>query len=248
MDILNYWKPETFDIASFKWHLKERVNKEILGNGSDIGSCYYTFNELGFRGDSPKKKGTRVMSVGCSHTEGIGVHNHQTWSHYLTRSMKSAVDLNLGINGRSNDYITRAVLTWVEYLNPDIILVMYTYPHKREYYREDSKIEPYHPKPWGYFNDDLEGRLRWSNMLNASTIEEDYINWYKNHLLITNYLKVKEIPFIWNGTFLQTDYVDENRFDGDYPYFEEKNQYASPQQNEIYSKKLLNHIKQNFEM
>ncbi len=36
MDILNYWKPETFDIASFKWHLKERVNKEILGNGSDI--------------------------------------------------------------------------------------------------------------------------------------------------------------------------------------------------------------------
>jgi hypothetical protein len=162
--------------------------------------------------------------------------------------MKSAVDLNLGINGRSNDYITRAVLTWADYLNPDIILVMYTYPHKREYYREDSKIEPYHPNPWGYFNDDLEGRLRWSNILNASTIEEDYINWYKNHLLITNYLKVKEIPFIWNGTFLQNDYVDENRFDGDYPYFEEKNQYATAQQNEIYSKKLLNHIKQNFEI
>jgi hypothetical protein len=87
MESLKFWKPETFDIASFKWHLKERVNKEILGNGSDIGSCYYTFNELGFRGDSPKKKGTRIMSVGCSHTEGHTVDWKKTWPHLFMRNI-----------------------------------------------------------------------------------------------------------------------------------------------------------------
>ena len=248
METLKFWTKEGFDIASYKWHLKERIDKEIVGNGSDLGNCYYTFNELGFRGDSPKKKGTRIMSVGCSHTEGIGVHNHQTWSHYLTRMMKSGVDLNLGVNGRSNDYISRAILTWVDELNPDLVLVMYTYPHKREYHREEGKLEPYHPKPWGYFDEELEGREKWVNMINLNTKEEDFVNWYKNHLLVSNYLKNKEIPFIWNGTFLQTDYTDENRFDGDYPYFSEKNQYASPLQNEAYANKLYKKIKENFEI
>jgi hypothetical protein len=248
MENLKLWKPETFDIASFKWHFSERKNKEIVGNGSDLGSCYYTFNELGFRGDSPKKKGTRVMSVGCSHTEGIGVHNHQTWSHILTRLMKDGVDLNLGINGRSNDYIARTILTWTDYLKPDLVLIMYTYPIKREYYRDVDKLEPYHPRPWGYFDLDLEGRHKWANIIQSTTPEEDFINWYKNHLLISNYLKNKEIPFIWNGTFLQTEYTDENRFDGDYPYFSEPNQYASAAQNEAYGKTLFKHIKQNFEI
>ena len=32
MESLKQWKPETFDIASFKWHLSERKNKEIMGN------------------------------------------------------------------------------------------------------------------------------------------------------------------------------------------------------------------------
>ena len=69
------------------------------------------------------------------------------------------------------------------------------------------------------------------------------MNWYKNHLLITYYLKSKEIPFTWNGVFLQTDYVDDNRFDGDYPYFEDDTKYATSEENKNYAEKLYNHIK-----
>ena len=131
MKSLKFWNTEEFDIASFKWSIKERINKEILGNGSDKGNCYYTFNELGFRGDSPKKKGIRIMSVGCSHTEGINVHNHQTWPHLISRKIPNGVDLNLGVSGRSNDYIARSILTWTDYLKPSLVLVMYTYSHRR---------------------------------------------------------------------------------------------------------------------
>ena len=44
MESLKFWKPKGFDIASYKWLLEERKNKEILGNGSDPGNCYYSFN------------------------------------------------------------------------------------------------------------------------------------------------------------------------------------------------------------
>jgi hypothetical protein len=158
MNSLIFWNPKEFDIASYKWHLKERIDKEILGNGSDEGNCYYTFNELGFRGDSPKKKGLRVMSVGCSHTEGIGVHNHQTWSHHLSKLLPNGVDLNLGISGRSNDYIARTIMTFTEQMKPALVLAMYTYPHRREFYRETGEVEPYHPNPWGYFDEEKEGK------------------------------------------------------------------------------------------
>ena len=248
MKSLKFWNPKEFDIASYKWHLKERIDKEILGNGSDAGNCYYTFNELGFRGDSPKKKGLRVMSVGCSHTEGIGVHNHQTWSHHLSKLLPNGVDLNFGISGRSNDYIARTIMTFTEQMKPGLVLVMYTYPYRREFYRQTGEVEPYDPTPWGYFDEEKEGRMIWANKIASSNDEEDFMNWYKNHQLITYYLKSKEIPFIWNGTFVGTQFTDENRFDGDYPNLPDEDRYATGPQNEAYAKKLFKHIEKKFEM
>jgi hypothetical protein len=249
MKSLKFWKKETFEIASYKWRFAERANKELMGNGADsTGNCYYTFNELGFRGDSPRKKGLRLMSVGCGHTEGIMVHNHQTWPHYLSKQFKNGVDLNCGINGRSNDYIARTILSWNDTLNPDFVFIMYTYPHKREFYTIDGTIEPYSKKPWGYFDEEMDGRKEWVGIMSSTNTEEDLMNWYKNHLLITNYLDNKQIPFVWNGTFLKTDYSDSNRFDGNYPYFENNSTYASAIQNEAYAKNLYNYIEQNFEI
>jgi hypothetical protein len=248
MKSLKYWNTSEFDIASYNWQLKERINQEILGNGPDTGKCYYSFNELGFRGDSPKKKGLKIMSVGCSHTEGIGVNDRETWSHYLTRMIPNGVDLNLGINGRSNDYIARTVLTWTDYFKPSVVLVMYTYPTKRELYKDNGDLEPYHPTPWGYFDEVLEGRKQWTNIVSSTTKEDDYMNWFKNHLLISNYLKSKEIPFVWNGTFVGTDYKDENRFDGGYPILPDSNSFANPTQNEMYAKRLHKYFQDNFEM
>ena len=248
MKALKYWTPEEFDIASYKWSIKERFDKEIMGNGSDKGNCYYSFNEIGFRGDSPKKKGIRIMSVGCSHTEGINVHNHQTWPHLLSRKIPNGVDLNLGISGRSNDYISRTILTYTDILKPSIVLVMYTYPHRREYFRETGEIEPFHPTPWGYFDEDMEGRKKWSNYVELINDEENIVNWYKNHQLITYYLKSKNIPFIWNGTFVGTDYTDENRFDGDYPNLPDEHRHATNAENEEYANTLFSYIKENFEI
>jgi hypothetical protein len=249
MESLKYWNYDGFEIASYKWKLEERKNKKIFGNGSDKNKCVYTFNELGFRGDSFKKEGTKILSVGCSHTEGIEVNDTETWSHILSRKITNGVDLNFGLSGRSNDYICRTILSWTEYVNPNIVLIMYTYPHRREYYNETGGVEPYHPSAWGYFSEDVKGKTDWKNISQLSNENEDFINWYKNHLLITYFLKSKNIPFVWNGTFLNTDYTDGNRFDGNYPNFLDNHSHASYTDNKKYADNLYEFLeKRNFSL
>jgi hypothetical protein len=183
------------------------------------------------------------MSVGCSHTEGIGVNDNETWSYYLSTFIKDSVDLNFGHSGRSNDYIARTILTFVDKVKPDLVLVMYSYPSRREYYKKDGGIEPFALNPWGYYKEHSDGIKEFKMYSELSNIEDDFINWYKNHQLITYYLKSNDIPFIWNGTFVETDYTDENRFDGEYKKYSDEHEHATAEENKSYAKKLHKHLK-----
>ena len=104
--------------------------------------------------------------------------------------------------------------------------------------------------PWGYFEEDIEGQEEYKSIARITHDENDLINWYKNHLLITNFLKVRNIPYTWNGCFLMDDSVlDENRFDGSYGDFREfsiDGKHATNKHNETYAKKLHTFIKKNF--
>jgi hypothetical protein len=243
MNSLKFWKPISFDVTSFRWKLKERVGRRFQGSGSDHSNKNdYTYNEIGFRGNSTLNSGYKIMSVGSSYTEGIGVNDNETYSYYLSKLI-GGVDLNFGYSGRSNDYIARTILTFTDKIKPDFVNVMYTYPTHREFYTKNGGIEPYAPNPWGYYKEHPDGIREFDALHHTLNNEDDYINWYKNHLLITYYLKSKGIPFIWNGTFLQTDYTDENRFDGEYPYFENDSTFATADDNKKYAENLYNHLK-----
>jgi hypothetical protein len=241
---LKFWKPITFDVTSFRWKLKERVGRRFQGSGSDNSSeNTYTYNELGFRGDSFLKNGFKIMSVGCSHTEGIGVSDDGTWSHHLSKMIPNGVDLNFGYSGRSNDYIARTILTFVDRVTPDLVLIVYTYPSRREYYTSNGGIEPFALNPWGYYKEHPEGIKEFEMLSSLSNSEDDYMNWFKNHLLISNYLKNKNIPFIWNGTFVDTEYTDENRFDGDYKQYSDAHEHATSDENKEYAENLHKYLK-----
>lgn len=233
MNPLSNWNSETFSVTNYKWLIDERKSKSINSSGSDK-SCVntYTYNSLGFRGDEFPLIGKKLMAVGCSHTEGIGVNDWETWPYYLSNLINYS-HINFGYTGRSNDYISRCILSFVDLIQPDLVCIMYTNKERKEYYTSDGAVEPYHPHPWGWFEDN---QSQYQSISNLSNDNDNFINWYKNHLLITYFLKNKGIPFVWNGTFLNTDYIDENRFDGIYSI--EYGKHATPQQNEIYSKSL----------
>lgn len=247
MKSLKYWKNDEFEISSFKYNLSDRVNSIYTTSGSDnTGLCTYTYNELGFRGDSITKEGFKIMSIGCSNTEGVGVNDNETWPHIFSRKFSDGVNMNFGTGGRSNDFICRTLITYHDIIKPDLVLIMYTFTHRREIYTKDNFIEPYTPTSvWGRLLETEEGVEIQKSMDYLQNEHSDFINWYKNHLLIKYFLESKKTNWIWNGIHLRNEYVDSNRFDGEYaPYIDKgvDNIHPGPKTNEKYANTLYNFL------
>lgn len=239
---MKYWTPESFEISSYKWGIEARKNKSYNTSGSDnTTKCTYTYNSLGFRGDEPTAKAYRVMSIGCSHTEGVGVGDNETWSHQLCQLIPGSVDLNFGFGGRSNDYVARCLITYFDLIRPDLVLIMYPNQDRLEYYTEEGNIEPFAYHPWGYFEETNTGIDIHKSLMNIANNENNFVNWYKNHLLITYFLQNRNIPFVWNGSHLFKAPEEANRFDGDYRNFIDfgvDGNHAGPIHNKKYAEKL----------
>lgn len=252
MQPLKFWTVENFEISSFLYNLDNRKGKTYKTSGSDnTNLCTYTYNELGFRGDSVKKKGFKVMSLGCSNTEGVAVNDNQTWPSQITSHIPNGVNMNFGTGGRSNDFITRCLLTYYDLINPDLVLIMYTGLSRREIYTKDGGIEPFMTtSSWGFLKETNEGIETQEHLISLQNNNEDFINWYKNHLLIKYFLETKKCNWLWNGAFqVPTEYQEFNRFDGDYDVFLDwgvDNTHPGPNHNKEYGAKLFNHIYKNF--
>jgi hypothetical protein len=252
MNPLKYWSPEGFEISSFQFKLDERKNKIYKTSGSDnTGLCNYTYNELGFRGDSIKKEGFKVMSFGCSNTEGVAVNDNETWPARFASLIPNGVNMNFGTGGRSNDFIVRCLLTYYDVIKPDLILIMYPSPLRREIYTKDEGIEPFMPTvSWSYLKETSEGVKTQEYLTYLQNDNEDFINWYKNHLLIKYFLESKKCNWIWNGRELRLfEYNDPNRFDGDYGKYLDlgvDNTHPGPNHNKTYAHKLHDFISKNF--
>ena len=160
MKPLEYWTPEEFEISSFLFNLNERKGKTYKTSGTDnTGRCSYSYNELGFRGDSIKKNGFKIMSLGCSNTEGVGVNYSDTWPAQFSYLIPNGVNFNFGTGGRSNDFICRCLLTYYDIIKPDLVLIMYPSPLRREIYTENDGIEPFMPTArWGWLETTEQGR------------------------------------------------------------------------------------------
>ena len=249
---LKFWKSQSFEISSYKYKLNDRVNKSYNTSGSDNTTlCTYSYNELGFRGESIKNKGFKIMSIGCSNTEGVGVNDNETWPHQFSKLIPNGVDMNFGTGGRSNDFITRCLMSYYDMINPDLVLIMYTSPTRREYYTKNDGIEPFTSvAKWGWYEHEQEGQITYDSLLQIQNENEDFINWYKNHLLIKYFLESKKCNWLWNGWFdIPKDFIEYNRFDGDYfPVIDYgvDGAHPGPKTNKKYAENMYNHIKSKF--
>lgn len=250
--VLKYWKTETFDISTYNFKLETRINKSYKTSGSDnSGNCLYSYNELGFRGDSIKKQGFKVMSLGCSVTEGVGVNDNETWPSQFSKLISNGVDVNFGTGGRSNDFISRCLLTYYDMIKPDLVLIMYTSPMRREFYTKESNMEPFIPVGrWGWFEHEEEGRRTHDILCELQNESEDFNNWYRNHLLIKYFLETKKCNWLWNGWFdIPKEHSEFNRFDADFnPVldFGADGKHPGPLTHKSYATNLYNYINLKF--
>lgn len=252
IDSLKFWTVGGFEISSYKWGMSYRKNSTYNYSATDeTGKCTYTYNELGFRGDSIYKNGFKILSIGDSNTEGVGVNYDDTWPLQFSQYIPNSVNLNFGIAGRSNDYISRCLLTFYDLVTPDLVLIMYTSPQRREIHTKINTIEPFMPtSAWGYTKEISDGKHIQKNLVELQNNNEDLVNWYKNHLLIKYFLESKKCNWLWNGwAGIPTDYQEENRFDGKYSRFIDyavDGLHSGPLHNKIYSNSLVKHILEKF--
>lgn len=252
LNSLKFWTVEGFEISSYRQQIFERANSTFKSSGSDnTGKCTYVYNELGFRGDSIHKTGFKILSIGDSNTEGVGINYDDTWPAQVSQCVSNSVNLNFGVSGRSNDYISRCLLTFYDLVKPDLVLIMYTYPQRREIYTKTNTIEPFMPtQAWGYTKETSDGKHIQKNLVELQNTNEDLVNWYKNHLLIKYFLESKKCNWLWNGWMnIPKNYQEENRFDGKYGSFIDDGVdglHPGPLHNKIYSNSLVRHILEKF--
>jgi len=96
----------------------------------------YSYNSRGFRDtewpESLQELQDAAWCVGDSFTVGIGSPFDHTWTQVLARRSKKRT-INISMDGASNDWIYRRALQIHQEVNPRIMIVMWSYTHRREH-------------------------------------------------------------------------------------------------------------------
>jgi hypothetical protein len=129
--------------------LKSRVNVQCNETGLDsYNQCpdqdhfknfphavEYHYNSRGFRDSEwpsdPKDLKSAIWCVGDSFTVGLGSPFSHTWPQVLQKNTESRV-INVSMDGASNNWIARRILDIHNAIAPEIIVVMWSYFHRRE--------------------------------------------------------------------------------------------------------------------
>jgi len=111
-EVYSFLKIKSFNGGSHYLHeLYERVNKTFNKfNSDDSGTIEYRLNDYGYRSDNnyndlfySTNSEDYILGIGCSHTEGIGVKNENTWLEKLGK-MTGMKTVNLGLTSGTIDY------------------------------------------------------------------------------------------------------------------------------------------------
>jgi hypothetical protein len=111
----------------------------------------YRFNSRGYRcPEFDTQAQVRVVSIGCSFTFGTGVPQgatfHELFAERLRRELGSTVvNWNLGRPAASNDSIARVLQLATSELNPDLVLILFTFFGRREYVAANDRGLGYIP-------------------------------------------------------------------------------------------------------
>jgi hypothetical protein len=190
------WNYKDFDIFNDLENRKNSTHNKVGGDKS--GKVEYKFNELGFRGDSLEtyhKSKKKFVVFGCSHTAGIGNELKHTWVQIISDRTGHKY-INCGIQGISNDTISRAVLSYTEYLKPDFVIVLHTYPHRREYTTSEGRKCSYKPDGKWDFWETTHGNEIHDSITFIQNDENDLDNQYRNMMLVKYYLRSLNIPLL----------------------------------------------------
>jgi hypothetical protein len=87
----------------------------------DTDCISYKYNKYGFRSDEFDDR-PAGLALGCSHTEGIGIPEQNTWPSVLSKLLGIHI-WNLGVGGVSLDTVFRLLDYWLPKLSPKFVTI-----------------------------------------------------------------------------------------------------------------------------
>jgi len=104
--------------------ITNRINKVSINNDIDnSNSVTYHFNDFGYRANhdyGPILNKDKIVCIGCSFTEGVGLYVEETWPYILSQKLNKPY-IQLGIAGASHGYAMWQIKNVIENIqNKDI--------------------------------------------------------------------------------------------------------------------------------
>ena len=194
-----------------EWLYQHNVdeNLEDLHRHNQVNKRFtYKFNCHGFRADEFSPVCPNVLSLGCSHTLGIGVPYESTWTYLVSISLRLK-NYNLGVAGASNDTAFRLVNKWIDQLHPEIVIFLSTERTRFELHKQDQidnisvwNYEWYeHTKEFmrHWYSNDTNGDMNYlKNMLaikqlcndrGIKYLHEDFLNIYEKKIFSNDHAR-----------------------------------------------------------
>ena len=167
----------------------------------------YRFNQHGYRCDNfNNKNGLKIVSIGCSWTMGEGLPFENTYPEYFRMKIQNeagipCINWNLGLSGVSNDYICRTLVFAMEILKPDIVIVCFTSPSRREYISVDGKLYNLYNKIG-----ELRGLNRKDNAIikhyyGMTSAFQDQLNFFMNYKFIENLMEFHKTKWLFSSIY-----------------------------------------------
>lgn len=208
---------------------EEYANKELRWCGGDTEKNYkkqgnhsykpgdftYKFNSLGYRCPEFEVSGPKLLSIGCSTIFGTGLPQEELQCEIVAQKL-GATNLNLGMPGASNDYISRMLHIAVPALNPDYVIVNFTYVSRREFLTPSGQLITYHPGMVERGSHSSEVRAYCRMLRDITNANENLSNLYKNFCLVSKILEGRKwvfsavhnkFPKMLSGLFDEKRYV-----------------------------------------
>ena len=129
--------------------LQSRINENWTSSGIDsIDLCVdkehfdnfpynvsYNYNSRGFRDiewpESPVELKNSIWCIGDSFTVGLGSPIEHTWPTVISQRLNKRT-INVSMDGASNEWIARKVIDICKGVNPELIIIMWSYFNRRE--------------------------------------------------------------------------------------------------------------------
>jgi hypothetical protein len=100
------------------------VKKEVDGT-----LVNYQYNQFGYRSYEPESlKESFILALGCSHTEGVGQQENETWTYKLSNLIDTPV-ANFGVSSCGADFIEYISYKWIQHYSlPSTVIIQWPNP------------------------------------------------------------------------------------------------------------------------